>query len=229
MPPTSMTSCRRRVVIAEDHTIVREGLRALLSGCPDFEVVGEAGDGLEAVRLATRLQPDLVLIDLAMPRMTGLEAIREITSSCPRTRIVALTMRTDETAFLGAMRGGAKGYILKDTCCPDLLAALREVMLGKTYLSPQLPEALLEAYAAGKREGRTADETKGVWESLTARERQVLKMVAEGGTNRTIAAALCISAKTVDRHRTSVMSKLGLHSTSALTLYAVKQGLVQQD
>jgi len=213
---------RHRVILAEDHTILREGLRSLLATCPEIEVVAEAANGLEAVSKVEKLQPDLILMDLSMPLMGGVDAIREISRRFPKTRTLALTVLRAEESFLDAMRAGANGYILKDASCSELIGAIRQVLAGKTYLSPELSQTVLEGYLEGR--GEKVPQT--AWESLTQRERQILKMVAEGRTNRQIADHLCISAKTVDRHRTNLMRKLDLHSASALTVFAVKKGLV---
>jgi DNA-binding NarL/FixJ family response regulator len=213
---------RHRVVIAEDHTILREGLRSLLASCPEIEIVAEAANGLEAVSRVEKHQPSLVLMDISMPLMDGIEAIREISRRFPQTRTLALTVLRGEESFLDAMRAGASGYILKDASCHELLAAIRQVLAGKTYLSPELSQTVLEGYleSKGKRLPSTA------WETLTQRERQILKMVAEGRTNRQIADHLCICAKTVDRHRANLMRKLDLHSAAALTVFAMKKGLI---
>jgi len=219
---STAVALRHRVIIAEDHTILREGLRSLLTSCPEIEVVAEAANGLEAVSRVEKHQPDLVLMDLSMPLMDGIEAIREISRRFPQTRTLALTVLRGEESFLDAMRAGANGYILKDASCHDLLAAIRQVLAGKTYLSPELSQTVLEGYleSKGKRLPSTA------WETLTQRERQILKMVAEGRTNRQIADHLCICAKTVDRHRANLMRKLDLHSAAALTVFAMKKGLI---
>jgi DNA-binding NarL/FixJ family response regulator len=213
---------KHRILIAEDHTILREGLNSLLATRPGIEVVAEAANGLEAVSKVQKLQPDLVLMDLSMPLMDGIEAIREIARRFPKTRTLALTVQRNEESFLEAMRAGASGFILKDSCCTDLLAAIRLVLAGKTYISPELSRTVLEGYL----ESREEKAPRTAWESLTQRERQILKMVAEGCTNRQVADHLCISAKTADRHRTNLMRKLDLHSASALTAYAVRKGLV---
>lgn len=221
-PRQPATSKKRRVLVVEDHAIVRDALRSLLANCSDLEVAGEAADGLEAVRQVERLKPDLVLMDLSMPRSSGVEAIREITRRFPGTRTLALTMCKDEESFLAAMRAGAGGYVLKEASCPELIAAMRQVIAGRAYLSPLLPQALLDGWRADGAGG----EGRGSLDALTRRERQVLALVAGGGTSRMIGESLGISPRTVDRHRTTVMEKLDLHSTSALTRYAVKQGLV---
>lgn len=214
---------RHRVLIVEDHTILRDGLRALLSSAAGLEVVAEASNGLEAISLVQKLQPDLVLMDLAMPKMTGTDAIREIRRRFPQTKIVALTVNNSEESFLAAIDAGANSYVLKDTSYVDLMSAIRSTLAGKTYLSPGISRQVLDGYLESKRKG-TAPRSE--LDRLTARERQVLKLIAEGQTSRAIADSLCISAKTVERHRSNLMEKLDLHSVSALTVFAVKKGLL---
>jgi len=214
---------RHRVLIVEDHAILRDGLRALLSGDPLLEVVADAANGLEAVAQVQKHQPDLVLMDLSMPKMTGTEAIREIRHRFPQTKIIALTVNNSEESFLAAVGAGANSYVLKDTSYVDLMSAIRNTLAGRTYLSPGISRQILEGYIESKR-NKTPPRTE--LEKLTARERQVLKLIAEGQTSRAIAETLCISAKTVERHRSNLMEKLDLHSVSALTLFAVKKGLL---
>lgn len=213
---------KKRILIAEDHTILREGLTALLSSQPDLEVVGEAQDGLEAIRAAEQLLPDLVLMDLSMPKMNGMEAIREIKRRCPDTRILVLTVHRTEEYVLSTFRAGADGYVLKDATSDELEMAIRHVAGGSSYLSPQISGRVIAGYLAGKE----TEPTQSVWDSLTQREREVLKLVAEGHKNREIAEYLCISPKTVERHRANLMKKLDLHSASELTAYALKRGLL---
>lgn len=214
---------RHRVLIVEDHAILRDGLRALLSGEPGLEVVADAANGLEGIALVQRHQPDLVLMDLSMPKMTGTEAIREIRHRFPQTRIIALTVNNSEESFLAAIDAGANSYVLKETSYVDLMSAIRSTLAGKTYLSPGMSRPVLEGYIESK---RNKTQPRSELEKLTARERQVLKLIAEGQTSRAIAETLCISAKTVERHRSNLMEKLDLHSVSALTLFAVKKGLL---
>lgn len=214
---------RHRVLIVEDHTILRDGLRALLSSAKELEVVADAANGLEAVAQVRKHLPDLVLMDLAMPKMTGMEAIREIRHRFPLTRIIALTVNNSEESFLAAIDAGADSYVLKDTSYVDLMSAIRNTLAGKTYLSPGISRQVLEGYIESKR-NKTTPRTE--LEKLTARERQVLKLIAEGQTSRAIADTLCISTKTAERHRSNLMEKLDLHSVSALTLFAVKKGLL---
>jgi DNA-binding NarL/FixJ family response regulator len=213
---------KNRIVIAEDHTILREGLRALLSSHPDLEVVGEAADGREAIRCVDEAAPDLVLLDLSMPRMDGMDAIREISKRSPETKILALTVHKDEEYVLAALQAGADGYALKDATQAELLTAIRSVLAGKRYLSPGVSEKVIEGYLAGKKT-RT---TKTPWDGVTAREREVLKLIAEGHKNKEIAEILCISVKTVEKHRSNIMEKLDLHNVSDLTAYAIERGIV---
>jgi DNA-binding NarL/FixJ family response regulator len=213
---------KNRIVIAEDHTILREGLRALLSSHPDLEVVGEAADGRDAIRCVEEAGPDLVLLDLSMPRMDGLDAIREISKRSPETKILALTVHKAEEYVLAALQAGADGYALKDATQAELVTAIRSVLAGKRYLSPGVSEKVIEGYLAGKK----ARTTKTPWDSITAREREVLKLIAEGHKNKGIAEILCISVKTVEKHRSNIMEKLDLHNVSDLTAYAMERGIV---
>jgi len=213
---------KKRIVIAEDHTILREGLRALLSSDPDFEVVGEAEDGREAIRCAGEFQPDVLLLDLSMPRMNGLEAIAEIKRRSPETKILALTVHNDEEYVLAALRAGADGYVLKDARHAELVMAIRSVLSGKRYLSPGVSEKVIEGYLEGKKTIKTTSS----WGSLTQREREVLKLIGEGYKNKEIAQFLHLSVKTVEKHRSNIMEKLDLHNVSALTAYAMEKGLV---
>lgn len=212
---------KKRIVIAEDHTILREGLRMLLSSNPDLTVAGEAEDGLAAVRSAETLKPDLMLMDLSMPRMNGMGAIQEIKRSCPETKILVLTVHKTEEYILAALKAGADGYALKDATHNELMLAIECVLSGKAYLSPGISEKVIEGYL----EGRKTLKPSTAWDTLTQREREILKMVAEGYKNKDIADCLCISAKTVEKHRANLMRKLDLHSASALTAFAVEKGL----
>jgi len=212
----------QRIVIAEDHTIVREGLRALLSSHPDYKVVGEAADGREAIKLVDDLQPDLVLMDLSMPRTNGIEAVREIKRRHKETRIIALTVHKDEEYILSALQGGADGYVLKDVTHSELLIAIDHVLRGQAYLSGAISGKVIEGYLAGK----AASPVRSAWEALTQREREILKLIGEGYKNKEIADYLCVSVKTVETHRTNLMRKLDLHSVSALTAFAMEKGLI---
>jgi DNA-binding NarL/FixJ family response regulator len=211
-----------RIVIAEDHTILREGLKALLSSDPLFEVVGEAEDGRDAILRVENLKPDLVLMDLSLPRMNGMNAIREIKRSSPETKVLALTVHKSEEYILATLRAGAEGYVLKDATHAELVLGIRTVLKGKPYLSPGVSDKVIEGYLEGKR----AVKSETPWDKLTQREREVLKLIAEGYKNRDIADYLYISVKTVEKHRANLMQKLDLHSTSALTAFAMEKGLV---
>jgi DNA-binding NarL/FixJ family response regulator len=213
---------KHSIVIAEDHTILREGLRALLSFHSDFEVVGEADDGLEAIRRIEKYNPDLLLIDLSMPRMSGMAAIRDVKKRYPVTKIIALTVHKAEEYIHAALQAGADGYVLKDATQDELVLAIQTVLAGKPYLSPGVSEQVIEGYLNGKK-GQKATSS---WDSLSQRERQVLKLIAEGYKNREIAEYLFISLKTVEKHRANLMKKLDLHNTAALTSFALKKGLV---
>lgn len=213
-----------RIVLAEDHTILREGLRALLSADPDFEIIGEAQDGREAVRCVEKLEPDLLLMDLSMPRMSGMDAIREIKKRYPEIKIIALTVHKTEEYLLNTLQAGADGYVLKDATHDELVLAIKNVMGGKSYLSPGVSEKVIEGYL----EGRQSNRSMSPWERLSQREREVLKLIAEGYKNKEIAEDLCISLKTVEKHRANLMKKLDLHNAAALTVYAVQKGLVNR-
>jgi two-component system response regulator NreC len=211
-----------RVIIAEDHTILREGLRALLSADPRFEVVAEAEDGRAAIESCGDHHPDLLLMDLSMPRMNGLEAIKELKKQYPATKIIALTVHKTEEYILATLQAGANGYVLKDATQSELMMAMEHVMAGKRYLSPGVSEKVIEGYLEGKRTLKS----KTAWDALTSREREILKLIAEGYKNKEIADDLCISSKTVEKHRANLMKKLDLHNIAELTTYAMEKGLV---
>ena len=214
-----------RIVIAEDHTILREGLRALLSSSPEFEIVGEAEDGRMAVQCIERLKPALALMDLSMPRMNGMDAIREIKKRCPETKILVLTVHKTEEYILATFKAGADGYALKDSTHTELVMAIKSVLTGKPYLSPGISEKVIEGYL----EGRQTLKARTAYETLTHREREILKLIAEGYKNKEIADDLCISVKTVEKHRANIMEKLGLHNVQALTTFAIEKGLVSKE
>jgi DNA-binding NarL/FixJ family response regulator len=213
-----------RIVIAEDHNLLRQGLRSMVSALPDFTVVGEALDGKEAVRLAVSLQPDVILMDLSMPGMNGIEATLQIKQRLPNTRVLALTVYKTDEYVREALRAGADGYVLKDGAYEELVMALRCVVSGKKFLSPDVSGHVVTSFL--HRGSTPAKATP--WDSLTARERSILKLIAEGRTNRTAAAFLNVSPKTVEKHRASLMRKLGLRNVAELTLVALESGLIEQ-
>jgi two-component system, NarL family, response regulator NreC len=211
-----------RLLIAEDHTILREGLKSLLGANPDFEVVGEAEDGRRALKLSNELSPDLILMDLSMPRMNGFEAIQEIKKQNTAVKIIVLTVHNTEEYILMTLQAGADGYVLKDATHDELLMAINHVLNGKRYLSPSVSEKVIVGYLEGKKSLKP----QSSWDNLTQREREVLKLIAEGFRNKEVADYLCISLKTVEKHRANLMKKLDLHNTSALTVYAMEKGLI---
>ena len=213
---------KHRVVIAEDHTILRAGLCALLASLEDFEVVGEAGDGRKAVSVVNRLIPDLLLIDLSMPKLNGMDAIREIKRQHPQIKIIVLTVHKSDEYILASLDAGANGYMLKDASQNELILAIEYVLAGKTFLSPSISDKVVEAYLENKK----GEKIKSVWSSLTAREREILQLIAEGNKNKNIAEHLCISLKTVEKHRANLMQKLDLHNTAALTAYAIDKKII---
>ncbi len=213
-----------RILLADDHHVVRQGLRALLQSEPHFELVGEAGDGLEAVRLAERLKPDVLITDVMMPGLNGLEVARQVSKSLPRTRIIILSMYTNDAYVFEALKNGALGYVLKDSQAADLIQAVREVAAGRRYLSPPLSERALELYM---RQVESVPEDP--YELLTDREREVLQLVAEGRTSAEIAERLFISPRTAEGHRANLMRKLNLQTQADLIRFAVKRGIVPLD
>jgi DNA-binding NarL/FixJ family response regulator len=213
---------KKRILIVEDHTLLRAGLRALLSQDPDIEIVGESDNGRDAVRLIGTLAPNLVLMDLTMPGMNGIEAIADIKRRYPETRVLVLTIHKTDEYIHESLRAGADGYILKDATHDELRIAIRSVLNGKTYLSPDISGKVINRYLGSGKSSTPAS----AWDSLTHREREVLKLVAEGHPNKYIADYLCLSVKTVEKHRSNLMKKLDLHNASTLTAYAIEKGLV---
>lgn len=212
------------VLLAEDHTVVRQGLHALLSPEHDIEIVGEAETGREAVRMAIELKPDIVVMDIAMPQLNGLEATRQILRELTSTRIVILTTYSDEEYVEQLTNAGAIAYLNKQTVASDLIHAIREAKLGNSFFSPSIARRMLEhcrrALLEGKPPSNTADH-------LTSRERETLQLIAEGMTNKAIAVELCISIKTVEKHRQQVMNKLNIHDIAGLTRYAMARGFIE--
>ena len=205
------------VLLADDHPVFRQGLRALLER-EMFQVVGVAADGFEAIALAERLQPHIVVIDLAMPALNGIDAVREIVKRAPRAKAILLTMFTEEHHVLEALRAGVKGCVSKSQAAEHLLQAIQDVSVGGVYLSPHVSGAVVQAYLA---------KSDLPYEPLTPRERQVLQLIAEGKTTKETAAMLDVSVKTAETHRTNLMVKLDIHSTAGLVRYAIRRGLLQ--
>jgi len=211
-----------RILLADDHNILRDGMRLLLERQPGFAVVGEAGDGREIVELAREHHPDVVVMDIAMPNMNGIEATRRIVEKQPETGVVILSMHYDESYVLRSLKAGARAYLLKDALKSELIAAIRAVAEGRSFFSPKVSRILQEDYveALGRKD---ADDS---YELLTDREREILQLVAEGKTNKEIATILNVSLYTVDTHRTHILQKLNLHSVPELILYAVRKGII---
>lgn len=207
-----------QVVLAEDHLLVRQGLKALLELEGDCRVVGEADDGHEAIRLARELQPDIAVLDLAMPLLNGLDAAREIKRESPRTCTLLLTVHREDAYVLEALRAGVHGYVIKTQAAADLVQAIRDVLHGRIYLSPSISRAVVEAYL---------NKTVPRDSQLSSRERQVLQLIAEGKTSKDIAGLLDISVRTAESHRARIMNKLNIHTTSGLVLHAVRCGLIE--
>ncbi|MFB6852368.1 response regulator [Streptomyces sp. NPDC056121] len=211
-----------RVLLADDHALVRRGVRLILDGEPDLEVVAEAGDGAEAIEMARTHTVDLAVLDVAMPRMTGLQAARELSARHPGLRILMLTMYDNEQYFFQALKSGACGYVLKSVADRDLVAACRAAMRGEPFLYPGAITALIRNYLDRVRQGDEVPDS-----ILTAREEEVLKLIAEGHSSKEIAETLFISIKTVQRHRANLLHKLGLRDRLDLTRYAIRAGLIE--
>jgi len=215
---------KQRIMIVEDHTLLRAGLRALLSQDSEMEIVGESDNGRDAIRLVGKLKPHLVIMDLSMPGMNGIEATRSIKLHFPETKVLVLTLHKTEEYIHESLGAGANGYILKDATHDELRIAVRSILNGKTYLSPDISEKVLNGYL-GVANGRSG--VSSPWDTVTNREREVMKLVAEGHANKYVAEYLCLSVKTVEKHRSNLMRKLDLHNSSTLTTYAIDKGLVQ--
>lgn len=211
-----------RIVLADDHTMVRSGLRSLLERQPDFTVVAEASDGREAVAFVEAHSPDVVVLDIAMPNLNGIEAARQIVAKWPAIAIVVLSMHSDEGYVLRALKAGARGYLLKDSPEADLIGAVRAVNEGKAFFSPAISRMLVDDYVRQLQQRGVVDS----YELLTPREREILQMLAEGKSNKEIAGKLNLSLHTVDTHRTNMLQKLNLHSLPELILYAVRKGVI---
>lgn len=210
-------SRKTRILLADDHAVVRQGFRRILEQEPGFEVIGEAGQGREAVRLAAELKPDLVIMDIAMPELNGVEATRQIMEQAPEAKVLILSMHKDAVYVRESLRVGAKGYLLKDGIDQDLLNAVRSIARGEAFLSPAVSKMVLDDYR---------EQVSDPLDLLTAREREILQMLAEGKTAKDIASALDLSVYTVDAHRARIMKKLDLHSAGELVRYAMRKGII---
>jgi DNA-binding NarL/FixJ family response regulator len=212
-----------RVLIAEDHALVRAGFRALLSSCPGVQVVAETGDGRQALRLAQEMQPDVILMDISMPGLNGLEATARVVSEHPKIRVIILSMHADEEYVLQALRAGASGYLLKDSDAAELKLAIGAVVRGETYLSPQVSKHVIADYL------RLVGDEASSHEPLTPRQREVLQLIAEGHTTKEIAEILSVSEKTAMTHRAQLMERLDIHDIAGLVRYAIRIGLVSSE
>ncbi len=211
-----------RILLADDHTVMRAGLRLLLEREPDFVVAGEASDGREAVALASSASPDVVVMDVAMPLLNGIEATRQIAAANPRASVIILSMHSDESYVLRALKAGARGYLLKDSAEADLIKAVRAVHEGRNSFSPAISRMLLEDYIRQLQQRGGEDS----YDLLSSREREILQLIAEGKSNKEVAALLNLSLYTVETHRTHILQKLNLHSVPELILYAVRKGII---
>jgi two-component system response regulator NreC len=211
-----------RIVLADDHTVMRSGLRLLLERQPNLEVVGEAADGKQAVEIAAAQKPDVVIMDIAMPHLNGVEAARQIAQRNPQTAIAILSMHSDESYVIRSLKAGARAYLLKDSAEADLIAAIQAITEGKSFFSPAVRQLLKEDYMHQLAEVGAED----TYELLTPREREVLQLVAEGKSNKEVANLLNLSLYTVETHRTHILQKLNLHSVPELILYAVRKGII---
>jgi two-component system, NarL family, response regulator NreC len=214
---------RLRILLADDHTIVRHGLRKMLEERPEWEVVAEAGDGREAVRLAELHKPDVAIVDVAMPLLNGIEATRQITKKSPATRVLVLSMHADDAYVIQILQAGATGYLLKDSADVDLIQGVAAVAQGKSFFSPKIARVMLDDYVRQLADRGVTDR----YESLSDREREVFQLIAEGKANKEIAALLSISPSTVETHRARIMEKLDLHSAAEIVLYAVRRGVIR--
>lgn len=211
-----------RILLADDHHVMRAGLRSLLECQPDLEVVGETGDGRQTVELAASLTPDVVVMDIGMPVLNGIEATRQIVEKQPATSVVILSMHSDETYVMRALKAGARAYLLKDSAEADLLRAIQAVSQGKSFFSPKISRILAEDYVRVLKQKGAEDS----YELLTTREREILQLLAEGKTNKEVATLLNLSLYTVETHRSRILQKLNLHSSAELVLYAVRKGII---
>jgi two-component system, NarL family, response regulator NreC len=211
-----------QVLLADDHRIVRKGLRALLEKHPEFCVLGEANTGREAIELSEKLHPDVVIMDISMPQLNGIEATAQIVHNNPGIRVIILSMHSDEGYISRTLGAGAKGYLLKDSAESDLISAIHEVVQGKPFFSPAIAQTLLEDYVRQMQQKGLSDS----YDLLTEREKEILQLLAEGRTNKEVASLLNVSVYTVETHRTNLMQKLNLHNTAEIVLFAVRKKII---
>jgi two-component system response regulator NreC len=211
-----------RILLADDHIVMRTGLRALLERQPNLEVVGESENGRETVGLAASLRPDVVVMDVGMPALNGIEATQMIVTQCPTVAVVILSMHADESYVMRALKAGARGYLLKDSAAADLIGAIQAISQGKSFFSPKVSRILAEDYVRVLKQKGAVD----TYDLLTSREREILQLLAEGKANKEVATALNISPYTVETHRSHILQKLNLHNSAELVLYAVRKGII---
>lgn len=211
-----------RLMLGDDHTLMRQGLRKILEERPDWEVVAEVGDGREAVRRAVALKPDVAILDVGMPQLNGIDATQQIVRKVPETRVLILSMHSDEVYVTRALQAGATGYMLKDSAGKDLLKGVAAVAAGQSYFSPAVARLMLDDYVRRVAGNSVADR----YETLSEREREIFQLIAEGRTNRGVAELLTISPATVETHRAHILQKLDIHNTAELVLYAVRKGVI---
>ena len=213
-----------KVLVADDHTILRQGIKSLLDNQEGIEVIGEAKDGREALRIIEETLPDVILMDIAMPGLNGLEATRRIKKKFPRMKVLVLTMYTNEEYIFQILNAGANGYLVKETAFQDLISAIKAVYKNEAFMSPSISKKVINSYIK-----RAQDDEEKTCEILTTREREILQLIAEGNSSKKIAEALFISPKTVETHRTHIMDKLNIHNRTGLVKYAIRKGIVDMD